>query len=249
MAVNSGGYKRKVRNSFRRVRRPIIFLVAEGKNKTETLYFRDFGQDVNRIIKFAPGNHTDPVNMVNELKSYIAENDFSQDLGDKAYCLIDADVNPAKNEQIAKAEELAKRAGIEIVLSVPCFEIWFLSHFNFSTKQYTSSAEVVAELQKYIPGYRKSTSGVYEKTKTLISTAHDDRAGALLYNEKNRKGRGHETQKQKDPAPAAVRPGGRFGGLCVLFLFWLHQGLRHYGQSLAFHAVYGGAGPVYRLCQ
>ena len=50
MAVNSGGYKRKVRNSFRRARRPIIFLVAEGKNKTETLYFRNFGQDVNRII-------------------------------------------------------------------------------------------------------------------------------------------------------------------------------------------------------
>ena len=185
MAVTSGGYKRKERNSFRRARRPIIFLVAEGKNKTETLYFSDFGQDVNRIIKFAPGNHTDPVNMVNELKSYIAENDFSQDLGDKAYCLIDADVNPAKNAQIAKAEELAKRAGIEIVLSVPCFEIWFLSHFNFSTKQYTSSAEVVAELQKYIPGYRKSTSGVYEKTKTLISTAHDNAVRMEKYCEKN----------------------------------------------------------------
>lgn len=102
MAVNSGGYKRKERNSFRRARRPIIFLVAEGKNKTETLYFRDFGQDVNRIIKFAPGNHTDPVNMVNELESYIAENDFSQDLGDKSYCLIDADVNPPRTSRLQK---------------------------------------------------------------------------------------------------------------------------------------------------
>lgn len=185
MAVNSGGYKRKERNSFRRARRPIIFLVAEGKNKTETLYLRDFGQDVNRIIKFAPGNHTDPVNMVNELKSYLAENDFSQDLGDKAYCLIDADVNPAKNEQIAKAEELAKKAGIEIILSVPCFEIWFLRHFIFSTKQYTSSAEVVTELQKYIQGYGKSTSDVYEKTKALTSTAHENAVRLEKYCEKN----------------------------------------------------------------
>ena len=71
------------------------------------------------------------------------------------------------------------------MLSVPCFEIWFLSHFNFSTKQYTSSAEVVAELQKYIPGYRKSTSGVYEKTKTLISTAHDNAVRMEKYCEKN----------------------------------------------------------------
>ena len=50
MAVTSVGYKRKERNSFRRARSPIMFLVAEGKNKTETFYFRNFGQDVNRII-------------------------------------------------------------------------------------------------------------------------------------------------------------------------------------------------------
>ena len=43
--------------------------------------------------------------------------------------------------------------------------------------------------------------------------------------------------------------GGALAGYAYFFLFWLHQGLRHYGQSLAFHAVYGGAGPVYRLCQ
>ena len=185
MAVINAGYKRKERNSFRRARRPIVFLVAEGKNKTETLYFRDLGQDANRIIKFAPGNHTDPVNMVNELKSYLAENDFSQDLGDKAYCLIDADVNAAKNEQIAKAEELAKKAGIEIVLSVPCFEILFLCHFIYSTKQYTSSAEVVTELQKYIPGYDKSTAGVYERIKSLTATALDNAARLEKYCENN----------------------------------------------------------------
>jgi len=185
MAMNSGGYKRKERNSFQRRRKSIIFLVAEGKNKTETMYFRDFGQDVNRIIRFASGNHTDPVNMVNELKNFLVENDFSQDLGDKAYCLIDADVNPSKNEQILKAEELAKRAGIEIILSVPCFEIWFLSHFIFSTKQYISSAEVVTDLQKYILGYGKSTSGVYKKTKALISTAHENAVRLEEYCKKN----------------------------------------------------------------
>lgn len=171
MAVNSSGYKRKERNSARRARRPVVFLAAEGKNKTETLYFRDFGQDVNRIFRFAPGNHTDPVNMVNELKRFLDENDFSPDIGDKAYCLVDSDVDPAKNEQIAKAEASAGRAGIEIVLSVPCFEIWFLCHFVFSTKSYASGAEVVAELQKHIPRYGKSTPGVYEEVKKRTSAA------------------------------------------------------------------------------
>ena len=72
MAVSNSGYNRKKRNSFQRARRPIIFIVAEGKNKTETLYFRDFGQELNRIIRFARGNHTDPISMVNELKSCLA---------------------------------------------------------------------------------------------------------------------------------------------------------------------------------
>lgn len=80
MAINNSGYKRKKRNSFRRARKPIVFLAAEGKNKTETLYFRDLRQDVNCIFRFAPGNHTAPVNMVNELKYFLDENDFSQDL-------------------------------------------------------------------------------------------------------------------------------------------------------------------------
>ena len=185
MAVTNSGYKRKERNSFRRARRPIIFLTAEGKNKTETLYFRDLGQDVNRVFRFAPGNHTDPVNMVNELKSFLAENDFSQDLGDRAYCLIDADVNPAKNAQIVKAEELAARSGAEIILSVPCFEIWFLCHFIFSTKQYVSGAEVVAELQKYIRGYGKGTAGVYERIKAFTATALDNAARLEKYCEEN----------------------------------------------------------------
>lgn len=185
MAINNSGYKRKERNSFRRKRRPIIFLIAEGKNKTETLYFRDLGQSVNRIVRFAPGNYTDPVNMVNELKGFLAENDFSEELGDKAYCLIDADVNPTKNEQITKAEEIAKRSGIEIVLSVPCFEIWFLCHYIFSTKQYTSSAEVVSELQKYVPGYGKNTVGMYENTRTLTKIALENAARLEKFCEKS----------------------------------------------------------------
>ena len=63
MAVSKNVYRRKQRNTGTRKRKPIVFLIAEGKNKTETIYFKDFAKDNNRIIRFAPGNHTDPVNL------------------------------------------------------------------------------------------------------------------------------------------------------------------------------------------
>lgn len=61
----------------------------------------------------------------------------------------------------------------------------YLCHFVFSTKQYTSSAEVVEELQKYIPSYGKSISGMYEKTKALASTACENAVRLEKYCEKN----------------------------------------------------------------
>jgi hypothetical protein len=85
MGVIQSAYRRKRRNAEDRKRRPIVFLIAEGKNKTETLYFKAFGHDMNRNVRFAPGDYTDPVNMVSTLKNFMADNDFSPELGDKAY--------------------------------------------------------------------------------------------------------------------------------------------------------------------
>ena len=102
MGVIQSAYRRKQRNAEDRKRRPIVFLIAEGKNKTETLYFKAFGHDLNRNVRFAPGDYTDPVNMVSTLKNFMDDNDFSPELGDKAYCLIDADVDAVKNAQLFK---------------------------------------------------------------------------------------------------------------------------------------------------
>lgn len=91
MGVIQSAYRRKRRNAEDRKRRPIVFLIAEGKNKTETLYFKAFGHDMNRNVRFAPGDYTDPVNMVSTLKNFMADNDFSPELGDKA-CSFEAEL-------------------------------------------------------------------------------------------------------------------------------------------------------------
>lgn len=171
MGVIQSAYKRKRRNAEDRKRRPIVFLIAEGKNKTETFYFKAFGHDMNRNVRFAPGDYTDPVNMVSTLKNFMADNDFSPELGDKAYCLIDADVDAVKNAQLEKAARLAERFNIQIIVSAPSFEYWFICHFIFTGKKYTSNSELLADLEVYVPGYKKSAFRVYDLLKSKVSTA------------------------------------------------------------------------------
>ena len=106
MTVRIPGYTPKKRDSYKRKRQAIILISTEGKNQTETNYLRDFANRNVRIY-FAPGRFTDPVNMVKKLSAEMKKNDFDSGLGDKAFCLIDADVSPLKNNEIIEADKIA----------------------------------------------------------------------------------------------------------------------------------------------
>ena len=95
-------------------------------------------------------------------------------MGDAAFCLVDSDVDPAKNSQLEKADSEATD-GIKLVVSSPCFEIWYLCHFSASTRQYGSNDEVLRILKQHIPEYKKEMTGIWEiiwnKTDTAIHNA------------------------------------------------------------------------------
>ena len=97
------GYQPKARNSYQRNRKSIVLLATEGKNKTETQYFKSI-PSLKHVIRFAPGNYTDPVNMMRALKKEFEELELETELGDAAFCLVDSDVDPAKNSQLEKAD-------------------------------------------------------------------------------------------------------------------------------------------------
>ncbi len=163
------GYQPKSRNTFQRKRKSIILLAAEGKNKTETHYFRSIPSS-DHVVKFAPGNYTDPVNMVQALSKEYEEMELDAGLGDSAFCLVDSDVDPVKDRQLEKADARAAD-GIRILVSSPCFEVWYLCHFTASTRQYASNNDVLNALKQYIPEYRKAMPGIWEMigTKTEIA--------------------------------------------------------------------------------
>ena len=163
------GYSSKQRNSGLKHSKKIMLIATEGNNQTETNYFRHFKSSNYRII-FTQGNDTDPVKMMTTLKKQFKEIGLEQDKGDLGVCLVDTDCEEFKNSQIKAADMLSTKS-IKQYVSSPCFEIWLLCHFEFSTKQYNSSNEVIKSLKKYLADYVKNDETIFEKTMHKIEIA------------------------------------------------------------------------------
>ena len=150
--------KQKKRGQISRTPKKMILVGAEGKNKTELTYFKEFNRKQSAYaIKPAKGNNTDPEKIVADMINSVAREELNYSEGDLAFCIFDADTDPAKQRQIDEAVKHAKKHDIEVLLSVPCFEIWFLQHFEFSTGSISSNTDI-EKLCGYIPEYKKSNN-------------------------------------------------------------------------------------------
>lgn len=181
MGLNKHGYTPKKRNSNSRKRKKIIFIATEGKNKTEKLYFKKFNSDKVQI-RFAKGGSTDPVNMVSELLSECTDMGYDSEAGDTAYCVLDSDFVASKNKQLALADKKAEKDKLSLIVSSPCFEIWYLCHYDYSTKAFSSNAEVIEELRKRMPKYDKNKEDMYELLHMMQNKAVENAKRLEKYN-------------------------------------------------------------------
>lgn len=133
-----------------------ILIAAEGKNKTEKTYFSNFEDGKKSYnITYARGNNTDPLKLVNMLIKEIDELKLDLQDDDAAYCIFDTDVDTNKNKIIEEAIQLARKNNIKIITSSPCFELWFLLHYDYTTAN-MDSEEVIKRLKEYYPKYEKN---------------------------------------------------------------------------------------------
>lgn len=177
------GYRKKQRGVELRKRTRFIFISAEGKNKTETVYFRNLSSNAVKF-KFVSGGNTDPLKMSEDLVKKMQDEGFDLEIGDRAYCLVDGDNMLSKNQQIAQADALGKKSNFRIILSNPCFEVWYICYFRCITKQYRSSKEVIDELKKYIPNYTKANAGIQGLPLDKLDMAVENARKLEEWNEK-----------------------------------------------------------------
>ncbi|MBR2801372.1 MAG: RloB domain-containing protein [Erysipelotrichaceae bacterium] len=150
--------KKTVKNKPTRERKKIIVIGTEGNNKTEVQYFRNLErqQSQYRFI-FAQGNETDPIKILKNTIHRSREEELSFKNGDMSLSVFDLDLDISKVPQLDEAKKLAKKDNTCIITSNPCFEIWYLEHFGYTSKSFSNSRELIRELKKHIPDYQKNT--------------------------------------------------------------------------------------------
>lgn len=168
------------RKSARRQPYERILLVCEGQ-KTEPYYFGG----LRRALRLNPVNVViadkkyglDPKGLVEyALKEFGKNSDFNH-----VYCIFDRDKHTTFEAALSKVRDtkLKGDAKLHAITSVPCFEIWVLLHFCYTTRSFqaggndSNCALVVAELRKAgrLPGYVKGAADVFASLSDKVETA------------------------------------------------------------------------------
>lgn len=161
-----------------RKRKPVMFISLEGNNKTEKFYLNSLNKDqgVKFSLQFTPGHETNPKRMWTALHDSMKEV-FSASDGDKAYCVCDRDYEAHKLERIREIKREASCDHAKIIVSNPCFELWFLNHFRYSTRAYGSTQDLISDLCDYIPCYKKNADyyQLHLKSRTTDALNHSKR--------------------------------------------------------------------------
>ena len=179
--------RRKARStsSFKRKKpgrdpKALVLIVCEGK-KSEPNYFKALRDDLHltttsvRVVESKQGSA--PVNVVNYAKTLIAKEEVDYD---RVFCVFDKDNHSTFNSAQKSLTNFSQRSRskIKAIISVPCFELWLLLHFKYTTKQYcqgsmgpSACSRVIQDLEKFISNYEKASSEIYARTKDKLDTA------------------------------------------------------------------------------
>ncbi len=168
-----------------RERKRIIVVGAEGNNKSEIQYFHELEKKQNKYhFILAPGKATDPERIVRKTANKAKQENLDYNHGDLALSVFDLDNDLAKVSQLEAAKELAQKKRVTIVTSNPCFEVWYLEHFGYTSKPLLNSDEVIKELRKSLPEYMKNHCDfdvLYPSTEAAIKNCEK----LILFHESN----------------------------------------------------------------
>ena len=170
MSKPGRSFSSKKRNKHNRKEKPMIIITAEGRNETEAKYFDGFRtQECPYIIKFHKAGHlTDPTKLAESIRQRWDAEDADVRTGDMAFVVVDLDNKDRKAKEIQQLE--TKNRVEKFIVSNPTFEVWYLLHYEYSTRSYINADAVVRELKKHYPGYEK-TSEMFPLLKDKMGNA------------------------------------------------------------------------------
>lgn len=153
----------------------VILIVYEGKC-TEYNYFWGIKKEFRHSNVLLHGPFSDPKTLVLETQKIL----FQKHGINKVYCVFDHDGRKSFKSALELIVEHNKIHSIKIepIASNPCFEIWILLHYTFSTKSYptlskgkSASNDLIKAICKYFPNYNKNLPTIYQDLNTKTPEA------------------------------------------------------------------------------
>jgi hypothetical protein len=147
----------------------IELIICEGEI-TEKMYFDALRRKWRVQIDVISPSESEPIAVVERAINRKKE---MAKLGvpyEKVWCIVDVEIPPHKtlNEAWEKAR---KTDGLELILTNPCIEYWFLLHFKKHTAPFGNNADVMDALKAVHRSYKKSHIGfdvLYQYRATAI---------------------------------------------------------------------------------
>ena len=170
------------RGSNPRRTKPVILIVTEGE-KSEPKYFEHFRTRQNNVeVRVIPnskkGSKTDYFNLIRKASKICRDDDLSPKSGDSVWIVADGDIDyqvpdavRKKNEALAQARAMAERESYALLISNPCFELWYLLHLRYTTAHLAGYDVVKKALERAgIVDYEKHHD-LYEQLCNMTSEA------------------------------------------------------------------------------
>ena len=165
----------------------VAIILGEGE-KTEPNYFREMRDDLQlnprNIQVLDCGGGRDPNTLVDKaLEAYEKDPET-----DRIFLVFDRDNHTTYDKALERVAAYARRKRNPIPLvaitSTPCFEVWLLLHFQYTTRPFdyavgpnmkgkkrSACDDVVGLLKRHLPKYEKKDQSIYGQTKGLLDQA------------------------------------------------------------------------------
>ncbi|MCU8007109.1 RloB family protein [Shewanella sp. SM87] len=136
-----------------------------------------------------------PLNIVEHAqKRFDEEEESCKPDFDQVFCVFDRDDHASFFNAIKKIDMVNNKLKKKVFIAIPsdpCFEIWLILHFRFTTKLYEKSGRksaanlVVDDLKKLLPDYEKNALSAFRNTPQSINKALDNAKRLRIYCDEN----------------------------------------------------------------
>ncbi len=180
------------KNSLKRRRayiepRACILIVCEGE-KTEPQYFEGLKRELRlrtvEVVVEGKECGSAPISVVDHAielrKDRVRDARQSMTLVeyDEVWCIIDVEA-PQPHTSLNAAFDKAKANKLKVALSNPCFEYWYILHFERTSALMNSNKKAMKRLKQHYPAYKKKDPASFAVVYPLTPTAIRNSKGVL----------------------------------------------------------------------